>query len=75
MAHLIIDKMWNLSRLGIAFNIRSPHSIDGEYSNKERQLKDMSPPYWCSYAHKKTSKYALYHNYVDYDYTVAMWKA
>jgi SAM-dependent methyltransferase len=71
---LILDKMWNLSKIGMAFNIRSPNSLDGHYLNKEKQIKDTLPSHWCSYAHNKTHRYALYHDYVSYDYTIAMWK-
>ena len=74
IAHKILDKMWYLSTLGIVFNLRSSHYLTGTYNNKDVQIKETAPSYWCSYAHSKTANYALYHNYVSYDYTIAMWK-
>lgn len=73
-AHEIIDKMWTLAKKGIIFNIRSPESMDARSPDNARQIKDLSPSYWSSYAHSMTKRYALYHDYVDYDYTIAMWK-
>ncbi len=74
LAHQILDKAWRLSVLGIVFNLRSPHSIKGSYATVDNHVQELSPSYWCSYAHERTANYALYHNYVDYDYTIAMWK-
>lgn len=70
----IIDKMWLLSKEAITFNIRSPHSLQGDYPKKSQQIKELDPSYWCKYAHNKTSKYALYHDYMPNDYTIVMWK-
>lgn len=75
LTHQILDKMWNLSTIGIVFNLRSPYSLTENYYKIEAQIQEFSPSYWCSYAHSKTPNYALYHNYVDYDYTIAMWKS
>jgi len=74
-ALLIMDKMWQLSKEAITFNIRSSHGLKGEYESKSRQIADINPSFWCEYAHQRTSRYGLYHDYVHYDYTVAMWKA
>lgn len=73
-AHQMIDKMWLLAKIGVLFNIRSPKSMSSSSESQYRQYKDLSPSYWCSYAESLTSKYALFHNYVDYDFTIAMWK-
>ena len=73
-AHKVLDKMWELCNVGMAFNLRSPYGMTGSYKQKTNQAKDMDPTYWCSYAHNKTSKYSLYHDYVNYDYTVVLWK-
>ena len=73
-AHQIIDKMWLLAKVGILFNMRSPKSMHSNSELPYKQYKDLSPSYWCSYAESMTSKYALFHDYVDYDYTIAMWK-
>ncbi len=73
-AHKVIDKMWSLAHTGIIFNIRSPKSMHSAPELSARQHKDLSPSYWCSYAESMTTRYALFHDYVDYDYTIAMWK-
>lgn len=73
-AHEVIDKMWSLATIGIIFNIRSPSSMQNTHEQYARQIKDLSPSYWTSYAHSMTKRYALYHDYVDYDYTIVMWK-
>ena len=71
---LILDKMWALSKEAIIFNIRSPHSLLDRYEVREQQKKDIDPAIWCRYAHEKTDKYCLHHDYASYDYTVCMWK-
>ncbi len=71
----ILDKMWELSSQGIMFNIRSPHGFEGDYEGIERQKRDSRPEYWCKYANSKTCRYGLYHDYMHYDYTLALWKA
>lgn len=73
-ALLFLDKMWLLSREAIAFNLRSSYGLTGNYETKSKQIEDMDPSFWCKYAHEKTNKYGLYHDYVKYDYTIAMWK-
>ena len=71
----IINKMWLLSTEAMTFNIRSSHGLIGHYKEKYQQEKDIDPGYWCKYAHERTSRYGLFHDYVNYDYTIAMWKA
>lgn len=71
----IMDKMWLLSSEVIAFNMQSLHGLNGEYKQKVLTYRNINPGYWVEYAHKKTCKYGLYHDYMHYDYTVCMWKA
>ena len=74
MSELIIKKMWNNAKIGIAFNIRSPSSIEGEYPGKKKQVSDLAPYRWCEFAYRHTNKFKLLHDYLSYDYTIAMWK-
>lgn len=76
-AHGMIDKMWNIASVGIVFNLRSPESINitGININQLNKIKNnLASSYWCNYAESKTKRFALYHDYVDYDYTIALWK-
>jgi SAM-dependent methyltransferase len=70
----ILDKMWNLATDGMVFNMQSSHGLQGEYGQKVLNSRNISPEYWVQYAHEKTCKYGLYHDYMHYDYTIAMWK-
>lgn len=71
----IIDKMWQFSKIGICFNMQSSHGLSGEYKEQVNKYRNIDPAFWVSYAHKKTCRYGLYHDYMHYDYTIGMWKA
>jgi len=71
----IIDKMWRLSREAICFNMQSSHGLNDGYKDKVLKYRNINPAFWVGYAHKKTCRYGLYHDYMHYDYTVCMWKA
>lgn len=71
----IVDKMWASSSEGIAFNMQSSHGLRGDYKERVLNSRKIDPGYWCEYAHSKTCKYGLYHDYMHYDYTIGMWKA
>ena len=66
--------MWDLSSEAIAFNMQSSHGLHGDYKKQVEKFRIINPGYWCAYAHQKTCKYGLYHDYMHYDYTVIMWK-
>jgi SAM-dependent methyltransferase len=62
----VVEKMWLFANKAILFNMRS--NFDG------KNYKHIKPSFWCSYAEQKTNKFLVNHDYLENDFTIAMFK-
>jgi SAM-dependent methyltransferase len=65
---MILDKMWSLSNEGIGFNMLSAW---GRYASPE-DGRLLDPLYWLQYVYRKSSRVVFFHDYLGWDFTIAV---